>query len=78
MPEFRFSDHTFSEDEVRKVMHSREGKQLIRLLQQDGGIRLRQAAGALEKGDAEQLPQILGPILQTEEIQTLLKKLDRG
>lgn len=78
MPDFEFSGHTFSEADVKKVMHSKEGKQLLQLLNRDGGIRLQQAADALKSGNTEKMQQLLTPLLQTKEAERLLEQLDRG
>jgi len=77
MPEFQFSGHTFSEADVKKILHSKEGLQLLQLLNRDGGTRLRQAADALKSGNTEQMQQILSPILQTDEAATLLNRLSQ-
>lgn len=78
MPDFQFSGHTFSEADVKKLLHSKEGQQLLSLLNRDGGAKLRQAADALKSGNTERMQQILTPILQTEEATALLERLDRG
>ncbi|MBQ6798112.1 MAG: hypothetical protein IJP11_02615 [Oscillospiraceae bacterium] len=78
MPDFQFSGHTFSEADVKKLLYSKEGQQLLSLLNRDGGTKLRQAADALKSGNTERMQQILTPILQTEEATALLERLDRG
>ena len=65
-------DVSFSADQLRRVLGSAEGKQLLALLAADGGGRLRQAAEAV-KARAQ---AILQPVLQTEQAQALLQKLD--
>ena len=43
-------DVSFSADQLRRVLGSAEGKQLLALLAADGGGRLRQAAEAVKAG----------------------------
>ena len=65
-------DVSFSADQLRRVLGSAEGK----LLAADGGGRLRQAAEAVKAGDHARAQAILQPVLQTEQAQALLQKLD--
>ena len=69
-------DVSFSADQLRRVLDSAEGKQLLALLAADGGGRLRQAAEAVKTGDHARAQAILQPVLQTEQAQALLQKLD--
>ena len=69
-------DVSFSADQLRRVLSSAEGKQLLALLTADGGGRLRQAAEAVKAGDHPRAQAILQPVLQTEQAQALLQKLD--
>lgn len=69
-------DVSFSADQLRRVQDSAEGKQLLALLAADGGGRLRQAAEAVKAGDHARAQAILQPVLQTEQAQALLQKLD--
>ena len=69
-------DVSFSADQLRRVLDSAEGKQLLELLAADGGGRLRQAAEAVKAGDHARAQAILQPVLQTEQAQALLQKLD--
>lgn len=69
-------DVSFSADQLRHVLDSAEGKQLLALLAADGGGRLRQAAEAVKAGDHARAQAILQPVLQTEQAQALLQKLD--
>ena len=69
-------DVSFSADQLRRVLDSAEGKQLRALLAADGGGRLRQAAEAVKAGDHARAQAILQPVLQTEQAQALLQKLD--
>ena len=73
-------DVSFSADQLRRVLGSAEGRQLLALLAADGGGRLRQAAEAffeaVKAGDHARAQAILQPVLQTEQAQALLQKLD--
>ena len=69
-------DVSLSADQLRRVLDSAEGKQLLALLAADGGGRLRQAAEAVKAGDHARAQAILQPVLQTEQAQALLQKLD--
>lgn len=69
-------DVSFSADQLRRVLDSAEGKQLLALLAADGDGRLRQAAEAVKAGDHARAQAILQPVLQTEQAQALLQKLD--
>ena len=69
-------DVSFSADQLRRVLDSAEGKQLLALLAADGGGRLWQAAEAVKAGDHARAQAILQPVLQTEQAQALLQKLD--
>ena len=57
-------DVSFSADQLRRVLAA------------DGGGRLRQAAEAVKAGDHTRAQAILQPVLQTEQAQALLQKLD--
>ena len=74
-------DVSFSADQLRRVLGSAEGKQLLALLALTvrallGRRRLRQAAEAVKAGDHARAQAILQPVLQTEQAQALLQKLD--
>ena len=55
-------DVSFSADQLRRVLDSAEGKQLLALL--------------VKAGDHARAQAILQPVLQTEQAQALLQKLD--
>ena len=44
-------EHSFSPEQLRRVLGSAEGRQLLALLASGGGERLRQAADAAKQGD---------------------------
>lgn len=67
----------FSMEQLRQVLSSKEGKQLIALLNRDGGKALQQAAQAYKSGDTAGAEALLKPMVQTGEGTELLKKLGR-
>lgn len=66
---------SFSGDQVRQLLGSAEGKQLLALLNRDGGTALRKAASALKNGDEAQARQAVAPLMQTAEADALIRKL---
>ena len=77
MPRINFSDFHFSEADVKKALTSPEGQKLLRLLNQDGGKRLREAAEALKNGRQEEAQAILSPMMESREASQLIQKLNR-
>ena len=69
-------DNAFSPEQLRRVLGSAEGKQLLALLASGGGERLLQAADAAKQGDHTRAMALLRPILNTEQAQALLRKLN--
>lgn len=69
-------DNAFSPEQLRRVLGSAEGRQLLALLASGGGERLRQAADAVKQGDHARAMALLQPILNTEQAQALLRKLN--
>ena len=67
----------FTQADIRKVFGTDEGKKLIAYLSRDGGAALKKAAAALKKGDQAAAQQILSPMMQTEEAQNLIDKINR-
>ena len=68
---------SFSETDIKKVLGSKEGQALLRLLNQDGGARLRQAANALKSGDTALAQEIVKPLIQTEDAAALIEKINK-
>ncbi len=66
----------FSAEQVKRVLGSPEGKQLIALLSRDGGKGMQQAAEEYRKGNLEGAQEALKPLMQTAEAEALLKKLN--
>lgn len=67
----------FSVEQMKSVLNSAEAKQLIALMQQDGGQRLRQAAEEFKKGNTAAAQELLRPMVETQEADTLLKKINQ-
>jgi hypothetical protein len=71
------SRNSFGEQDAKRVLGSKEGQELIRLLNRDGGKALREAASALQSGDAEQAKRLLSPVMDTAEASALVDRLSR-
>ena len=69
-------EHSFSPEKLRRVLGSSEGRQLLALLSSGCGERLRQAADAAKQGDHARAMELLQPVLNTEQAQALLRKLN--
>ena len=68
---------SFSEADIKKVLGSKEGQALLRLLNRDNGKTLQEAAKALKAGDTALAQSIVQPMLQNEEAAALLNKLSK-
>ena len=69
----------FNEKDIRRVLGSPEGQKILKLLNQDGGQALRQAANALRNGNTEEAKRIISPIMESEEgILSMAKSLGLG
>ena len=68
---------SFSEADIKKVLGSKEGQALLRLLSRDNGKILQEAANALKAGDPARAKSIVQPMLQNEEAISLLDKLSK-
>ena len=67
----------FSPEQVRKVLGTKEGQQLLQLLNRDGGDALRRAAAAVKAGDYGTAQSILAPVMQTPEAARLVDEINR-
>lgn len=65
----------FSLDNVKKLMQSPAGKQLISLLQNADSSQLQNAAQKASDGNMEEAKKALAPLLASPQIQALLKQL---
>lgn len=64
----------FSAEEMRRVLGSAEGKQLLAMLSQNGGLKT--AVEAFKKGDMAGAQEALRPVIETEEAGELLQKIN--
>lgn len=65
-----------SPQQLKQMMAAPELKQLLQLLQKDGGKALQQAAQQFRAGDTQAAQETLRPLMQDKEAEKLLKKLD--
>lgn len=65
-----------SPEKMKKIVNSPEAKQLMALLQRDGGEKFRQAAAELKKGNTDAARELLRPMTETEEAEKLLKSVE--
>lgn len=71
-------DLPISEEELRRVLSSPEGRQLLRLLRRGGDAPLLQAAASVKSGDFDTAKKILAPMLRQPEAAALLDTLRNG
>ena len=67
---------SFTSQQLAAVLSSKEGKQLFALLSRDGGNALSQAAQALKNGDTELAKSLVSPMMQSDEAQALIAKIN--
>lgn len=65
----------FSVDNVKKMLQTPAGKQLLTLLQSADSAKLQSAAQHAAGGNMEDARQALAPLLASPQIQALLKQL---
>ena len=68
---------SFTPEQIRSVLGTKEGQQLLSLLNRDGGAALRRAAGAVKSGDYAAAQKILEPVMQTPEASRLVDAINR-
>ena len=66
----------FSMSEAAKLLATPEGRQLLSLMQADGGGAMQRAFAALQTGDAEGAKAILSPLLSDPQAAKLLNQLN--
>ena len=74
-PGFSPAELMKNREAITRLASSTEAKQLIRLLEQKGGVR--QAAQAAAGGDMSALSAMLEGLMQTEEGARLAQSIDR-
>ena len=68
---------SFTPEQIRSVLGTKEGQKLLSLLNRDGGAALRQAASAVKSGDYAAAQKILEPVMQTPEASRLVDAINR-
>ena len=63
---------------IKKLLGSPEGRELIRILNQDGGRTLQEAAGAMKAGDEQRMKDTVAPLLESPQVRQLMKALERS
>lgn len=67
----------FTPRDVDAVLQSREGRELLQILQKGGHSGLSQAAEAMKTGEYSKAVSILKPLLETPDSKVLLQELNR-
>lgn len=65
----------FSMADAMRLAQTPAGQQLIALLQQQGSVDMQQALNQAASGNYQQVKEQLLPLLQSPQIQALLKQL---
>lgn len=63
---------------MKQLLNTAEGKKLLKLLSKDGGGALKQAGAALQQGDTAQVQNLMGPMVDSPEVQKLLASLEQN
>lgn len=66
----------FSMEEAAKLLSTPEGRQLMQLMQQDGGKSMQAAFAAVQAGDAAKAMALLAPLLADPKAAELLSQLN--
>ena len=67
----------FSEAEIKAVLQSKAGQQLMQLLKKDGGISLSRAVAAIQSGDYAKAFELMQPIMSSEDAAKLVKEINQ-
>lgn len=67
----------FHPNDQAAVFQSKEGRQLLQILQADGGQTLAKAAEALKAGDMSGVTAMLQPLMDTPEARQLIEEINR-
>lgn len=68
----------FTEAEVKAVLQSKAGQQLLQLLKKDGGNALSRAVAAIQSGDYVKAFELMQPIMTSEDAAKLVKEINRN
>ena len=63
---------------MEKLLGSPEGRELIRVLNPDGGKTMREAAGAMKAGDEQRMKDTVAPLLKSPQVRQLMAQLERS
>lgn len=64
--------------ELKRLAQSPAGRQLMELLQKNGGKELQGAVSQASAGNFDQAKQMLSSLLGSSEVQRLLKQMEDG
>ncbi len=67
----------FSQKDMEAVFQSREGQQLLTILQADGGRALSRASAALKAGDTAKALSYLQPMMDSPGAAQLIQEINR-
>lgn len=67
---------SFTEAEIKAVLQSKAGQQLMQLLKQDGGAALSRAVAAIQSGDYAKAFVLMQPIMASEDAARLVKEIN--
>ena len=73
-----FAGISVTGEQVRQVLESAAGRQLLSMLQKNGGQTLQRAMQAAKRGDAEAAKQAMNALLSQKDAQALLSEIDHG
>lgn len=76
MEEEKKQNLPFSEAEIRRVLASSDGRQLLKLLTKEHAQELSAAAEALKKGDPEKARALLAPVMEQGKAAELVQKIN--
>lgn len=68
----------FSEKDIRRVLSSPAGQQLLNLLTQTGGNELQRAAEEFKRGNIEAAKAILSPVMNRPDAASLVDEINRN
>lgn len=68
-------DKNFSMQDAMRMANTDAGKQLLTLLQQNNADALKQAMSQANQGDYRNLSKTLAPLINSPEVQQLLKQM---
>lgn len=68
----------YNKQQLQSMLQSREGQQLLKLLNQDGGSTLTKAARAAQSGDFSKALEILKPLTASKDANQLISELEKN